>query len=942
MEVESSVQQNARRQPERTERQKAEIRSWAGTQNARNSELGDDGLNQGKKSSSLRRSRFSLWSCAGCVGGANTASASGKAFCSPLRTLPKESEWARRKGGLISFLDASFRGIGQVFFQNSPITGFFCLIAILASNLMVGLLGFLGVASATLFAKIFGFDEGLIASGILGYNGALAGCALAVFQFGSNDNPVQNSQYNVLIGVVLTSTFSVVITSGLASVMVPKLRLTPLTFPFQLVTWMWLLSAQRSAHFPATYAPTPSLANQHDPDDLPVPERMQYDGFNVLESIFSGISQTFLVGDWYSGVIMLFGIALCSPIAASWAFAGSVMGTLSALIIGVPTSSVYAGLYGYNGALCGIAIGGFFLVLRGGRVYALAAFAALLSGWVNAAVGSVFQPMGMPPLTFPFTVIVWIALLAAASLPSTFTVGIESLTSPEDHMERLMLNDKLTSSFGFVGELISVESTTSPESVAQIEEMLLPLVLCSKAGQGEIEEIHSMIQLGADINKADYDGRTALHLAVAEGHAELVKFLIENRANVNAQDVWGGTPMEDLVRSNGLTTDQFQRILHVLQTNGGKLNLESISLAIGPRMCRLAYEGDVESIRRLLVSGVPAETADYDNRTAAHIAAAGAFPTRDLQTLELLMSYGKDEILSVKDRYGNTPIDDATRHKFYQAMNLLNVGCTASSVAEGISVHATSSEETSITIAGEGESIAARQPSNGAQVDSFGITNTQTPLLSTETTMANQQMFMDVAFQIAKDGHSFEHAKHQSNRIIPSLMCAFAANPSCSTAKLRTLLNCGFSARVQDYDLRTPLHIAVESDDQPAVEFLLNRGADPTVADRWEVTPLWTAICKGHNTLAVLLRSHGATIGFSECYVGTYLCQLASDPSNLTLLRCAILSGGCNPSAYDYDKRTPLHVAADLGHDSLVSLLLNLGAKRDVMDRWGKCPNVTK
>ena len=39
--------------------------------------------------------------------------------------------------------------------------------------------------------------------------------------------------------------------------------------------------------------------------------------------------------------------------------------------------------------------------------------------------------------------------------------------------------------------------------------------------------LDSAYQQGVDMNLGDYDGRTALHLAAAEGHVRCVKFLLE-------------------------------------------------------------------------------------------------------------------------------------------------------------------------------------------------------------------------------------------------------------------------------------------------------------------------------------------------------------------------------------------------------------------------------
>ncbi|KAG8323475.1 hypothetical protein J6590_006492 [Homalodisca vitripennis] len=49
-----------------------------------------------------------------------------------------------------------------------------------------------------------------------------------------------------------------------------------------------------------------------------------------------------------------------------------------------------------------------------------------------------------------------------------------------------------------------------------------------------------------DMSQTDYDKRTALHLAAAEGHLPCVSFLIDQcKLPLNCKDRWGKTPLDE-------------------------------------------------------------------------------------------------------------------------------------------------------------------------------------------------------------------------------------------------------------------------------------------------------------------------------------------------------------------------------------------------------------
>ncbi|KAJ7964450.1 Potassium channel SKOR [Quillaja saponaria] len=175
------------------------------------------------------------------------------------------------------------------------------------------------------------------------------------------------------------------------------------------------------------------------------------------------------------------------------------------------------------------------------------------------------------------------------------------------------------------------------------QEAELSLKVNSAAYQGDLYQLKGLIRAGADPNKTDYDGRSPLHLAASRGYEDVTLFLIQERVDINSKDNFGNTPLLEAIK-NG-----HDRVASLLVKEGASLKLDNS----GSFLCTAVARGDSDYLKRILSNGIDPNSKDYDYRTPLHIAASEGL----YFMANLLLEAGAS--VFTKDRWGNTPLDEA-------------------------------------------------------------------------------------------------------------------------------------------------------------------------------------------------------------------------------------------------------------------------------------------
>ncbi|KAK7154469.1 hypothetical protein R3I94_007713 [Phoxinus phoxinus] len=233
----------------------------------------------------------------------------------------------------------------------------------------------------------------------------------------------------------------------------------------------------------------------------------------------------------------------------------------------------------------------------------------------------------------------------------------------------------MTAVLDFYFQLCSIEVTC--ESASVMAATLANGGFCPITGERVLspEAVRNTLSLMHSCGMYDFSGQFAFHvgLPAKSGVAGGILLVVPNVMGIMC---WS-PPLDKL--GNSVRGIQFCTDLVSLFNFHNYDNLRHFAKKLDPRreggdqrvksvinLLFAAYTGDVSALRRFALSSMDMEQRDYDSRTALHVAAAEGH----VEVVRFLLEACKVNP-GPKDRWGNTPTDEATHFGHHEVLTLL-------------------------------------------------------------------------------------------------------------------------------------------------------------------------------------------------------------------------------------------------------------------------------
>lgn len=454
-----------------------------------------------------------------------------------------------------------------------------------------------------------------------------------------------------------------------------------------------------------------------------------------------------------------------------------------------------------------------------------------------------------------------------------------------------------------------------------------------------------------DGNAKDNDGRTALHLACVEQLPEMTALLLTVPGlDSGVRDATGLTAFDiSLGHAGGYGAVQaaaeaipsmFYRSMFEMDKvdpDSALLRLltvtsEPVEGAVfpGEALFRPAVASNLPLVKALMDSGVDLTATTQDDETALHLAAKQGHA----EIVKVLLgnsSRGKTVDVEAVAKDGLTALHYAAGRGHQRAVEelLLHGACRDATDGHGL---------TAFDRAVERSHLAVQEILKPKQTEHTVSDSEPEGSASMSMTTGNGAFAIGSLGFEEQDGQSALHQAAQSGQI----------------AFLQTLLDRGFSVDARNEDMETALYVATGAGHRLAVRLLLDNGADIELMCVHQM-PLHLAVSLGNYYMVELLLNYGANIEARA--IGRTALHLAAAAGDGEMIRLLLdmgadieapthsgelflfyryidrnglvkrsLSQGAENIPQDALKWTALHLAASIGDDKTVRLLLHHGA----------------
>ena len=400
-----------------------------------------------------------------------------------------------------------------------------------------------------------------------------------------------------------------------------------------------------------------------------------------------------------------------------------------------------------------------------------------------------------------------------------------------------------------------------------------------------IETVQAIIEHGADVNAVNNRGQTALWFACCDGRMELVKVLLDKKADPNIADKNEESCLHAAI--HGICSSETVQGLIDHGANVNAVNKDGASPLF--LACSAAQ---TDSVKLLLKAKADPNIACADGDNSLHTAIAADCEKETLQ--ELIKSGAKVDSLNGRGR--TALLLGCLYRQTDSIMALLAAGADpAICDDEGLScIHAAVDGTCS-------QKILSALIRHGAHIDAKRKDGTNALLSACTTGQSDSVNFLLGA------GADVKIVKVNGNTCLQE-----AVRGECSNEVLHTIIAHGVDVNAMNNRAETALLLACESAQAESAKLLMDEGADPNICNAEGYTSLHAVIyyCWSHEILQEMMRHkphldaqnyHGQTALFVACF-----------ERQQTSIRI-LLEAASNPNIASINGNTSLH-AAVLGH----------------------------